>query len=165
MDIFIYTPMSHWLFENESYSPDYDDIDYAGFVYRITNLVDGRMYIGRKRFDKKRRLKPLKGKKRRRLQVTESDWRTYTGSCEELNADIERIGKENFRFEILSFHNNCTELNYAELVCQVLLNVLDAKNEAGERIYYNKNIVRRYYPSELYGSERIELFEHYASMA
>ena len=66
--------MSHWVYNGDVYNPEYEDIDHAGFIYLITNQLTGQQYIGRKRFHKKRTLKPLKGKKRRRIKITESDW-------------------------------------------------------------------------------------------
>ena len=156
---------SHWVYNDEPYDPAYEDIDAAGFVYMIHNTKNGMKYVGRKRFHKKRRLKPLKGKKRGRIQITESDWREYTGSSIELNDDIKKYGKEYFVFEIISFHVNFTELNYHELKLQFDLNVLESRNENGERIFYNRNFVRRYYPSDLHWEDRLALHEQYRSIS
>ena len=65
--------------------------DHFGFVYLITNIQNGRKYIGRKYFWSFR--KPP-GKKRKVKK--ESDWRKYYGSCPELKEDVEKFGKENF---------------------------------------------------------------------
>ena len=67
-----------------------------GFVYRITNLSNGRQYIGRKYFVQKR--KPKGGKRR---VTSESDWKKYYGSSPELKADVKKYGKLNFKREIL----------------------------------------------------------------
>ena len=72
--------------------------DYFGFVYLITNIQNGRKYIGRKYFWSFR--KPP-GKKRRVKK--ESDWRKYYGSCPELKEDVEKFGKESGKFEILFY--------------------------------------------------------------
>ena len=45
-----------------------------GFVYKITNILNGREYIGRKYFVQKR--KPKGGKRR---VTSESDWKKYYG--------------------------------------------------------------------------------------
>lgn len=153
--------MSHWVFNGEIYEPEYDEIDWAGFVYQITNNLTDQKYIGRKRFHKKRTLKPLKGKKRKRIVITESDWREYRSSCKELIEDIEKHGKENFTFEILSFHENFQELNYAETKLQILFAVLESRMPNGEWEYYNNNIENKFYKSELYTEERTELTEKY----
>lgn len=102
------------------------------------------MYIGRKYFWSYTSKPPLKGKKRRRKERNESNWRTYTGSCPELHEDMNKYGMENFRFEILSFHTTKGKTNYAEAQEQFARNVLYAR-ENGEYVYYNTNILARFY--------------------
>ncbi len=41
-------------------------------------------------------------------------WREYTGSSKVLNRDIENLGKNNFRFEILIMGETKGQLNYLE---------------------------------------------------
>jgi hypothetical protein len=96
----------------------------------ITNLKNNRKYIGKKQlqFKKKRKLKSRKNSK---ITFSESDWKTYTGSCRELNEDIEKFGKENFRFEILMFCKSKWELAYEEIKLQIQNEVI--KNSE----YYN----------------------------
>jgi len=146
-----------WLYNNTLLS-EIPENAYA-FVYEITNNLTGQKYIGKKFFYSKKTLKPLKGKTRKRHVVKESDWKTYTSSSKPVNADIEEIGIDNFTFEILSLHPNKTEANYAELRFHVLLDVLDATDENGNRKYYNLNIDRIYYPSVDHRESRIALFE------
>ena len=62
-----------------------------GFVYLITNTVSDMKYIGKKQIEKRTKRPPLKGKKRKRIIIGESDWKTYTGSSDRLNADIEEL--------------------------------------------------------------------------
>lgn len=95
--------------------------DYVGFVYLITNLTNGRLYIGKKLFWKKRK-KKIKGSNKK-VRV-EHDWRDYYGSSNELNADIERLGKENFKREILECYKTRWEWSYGELKRQVDQEVL-----------------------------------------
>ena len=52
----------------------------VGFVYLITDLSNGKKYVGKKNFTSRRRLKPLKGKTRKRVKVSESNWMEYYGS-------------------------------------------------------------------------------------
>lgn len=108
--------------------------DYYGFVYRIVNTTTGRSYIGRKYFyfRKKRKLK-------------ESDWRAYYGSCDELLQDIEALGVHNFRREILSLHETRGLVNYHENVQLFSRDVLFSKDLQGNRLYYNSNIMSRYF--------------------
>ena len=156
--------MSHWTYQGEPYDPDYDDVDHAGFVYIITNTVTGQRYVGKKVLHARRTLKPLKGKSRRRKIVKESDWRNYESSCVELREDIKKLGKSAFKFEIISFHINRTELNYHELKLQFLLDVLEARDANGERLFYNRNILTKYYPTALHWEERLRLDEAYRNL-
>lgn len=88
------------------------DAKYIAFVYLITNLVDGRYYIGYKQttFAK---TKQIKGKKKR-IQV-ESDWRTYWSSSEELKADVVKLGEDKFKREITYFCTSKSMGSYLEL--------------------------------------------------
>jgi hypothetical protein len=61
---------------------------YQGFVYEIHELSTGKKYIGKKNFWKTIKRKPLKGKKRRRRAVIETDWKVYNSSNEELKYKI-----------------------------------------------------------------------------
>ena len=87
-----------WLYEGKPFTTD-DINDFFGYVYRITNLQNGREYIGRKYFWK---FRTPKGKKRK--VKSESDWKKYYGSCPELKEEIEQFGRQNFSRTILSLH-------------------------------------------------------------
>jgi len=105
--------------------------DTFGFIYEITNLINNRKYIGKKQMVRKIRRKPLKGKKRKRIDYIESDWKTYTGSSDVLNEDIKNLGMNNFKFNILKFCNSKFELSYFEAKIQFEKDVLLNEN------YYN----------------------------
>jgi hypothetical protein len=98
--------------------------DMFGFVYEIHNLPENKKYIGKKQCVSRIKRKPLKGKKRNRIDYKESDWKTYTSSSEQLNADIQRLGKENFIFKIIKICNSKWELAYFEIKEQIEKNVL-----------------------------------------
>ena len=95
-----------------------------GFVYLITNLTNDKKYIGCKMLQKVIKRKPLKGKKNKRHETIESDWKTYTSSSNELNKDIELLGKDNFKFEIIDFAYSKSELKFKELMYQLMNNAL-----------------------------------------
>ena len=101
-----------------------------GFIYEITNnaLETPKKYIGKKQCVSRIKRKPLKGKTRNRIDQKESDWKTYTGSSVDLNADITKHGKENFTFTIIEWCNSKWELSYAEAKLQFALNVLFDEN-------------------------------------
>tara|TARA_S200000501_G_C20481749_1_gene594169 strand:- start:207 stop:641 length:435 start_codon:yes stop_codon:yes gene_type:complete len=105
--------------------------DSFGFIYEITNTISGKKYIGKKQMVRKIRRKPLKGKKRKRIDFIESDWKTYTGSSDALNNDISLLGLDKFIFKILKFCNSKFELSYFEAKMQFEMDVLLSEN------YYN----------------------------
>ena len=126
-----------WLYKGKPFTTD-DIGDLFGFVYRITNLSTGKQYIGRKYFWQKR--KPKGGKRR---VTSESDWKRYFGSSEELKRDIEDLGRENFRREIISVHSTLGQTNYEE-TRQLFLNNVLTEHVNGLPKYYNSNILGRY---------------------
>ena len=89
-------------------------LDCEGFVYLITNLTNNKKYIGKKLARFKVTKPPLKGKKNKRRSTKESDWRTYWGSSEHLDADVKEIGEKQFTGEILHYCNSKGTLSYLE---------------------------------------------------
>jgi hypothetical protein len=85
-----------------------------GFVYIITNKTNNKKYIGKKLLENKKKRKPLKGRVNARRYTVESDWKTYTGSSPILNEEIEKVGKDNFSFEIICFQPSKLLLAYWE---------------------------------------------------
>ena len=65
-------------------------------LYKITNLVNGKMYIGK--------------------HVTSNLDDGYMGSGKILKQAIKKYGAENFRKEWLGFYEDLEELNYMERV-------------------------------------------------
>lgn len=110
----------HWLIEESVYLHE----NMFGFIYEITNKVNGKKYIGKKQCIRKIKRKPLKGKTRNRIDHKESDWKTYTSSSNELNEDIKKYGKENFEFRILKVCGSKWELGYEEIKEQIARDVL-----------------------------------------
>jgi hypothetical protein len=102
-----------------------------GFIYEITNIVTNKKYIGKKQCKSKLKRKPLKGKKNKRIEVRESDWKSYTSSSSDLNLDIEKFGKDKFVFKILRICGSKWELAYFEIKEQIERNVLMSDD------YYN----------------------------
>tara|TARA_B100000678_G_scaffold118786_1_gene99649 strand:+ start:66 stop:524 length:459 start_codon:yes stop_codon:yes gene_type:complete len=129
-----------WTYEGTNFTSD-DINDFFGYVYRITNLTTGKQYIGRKYFTQRR--KPRSGKGKRRV-TTESDWKKYYGSSDELKADVKSLGKSNFKREIISLHETLGKVNYEETKQLFLNNVLMESLDNGEPAYYNSNILGRY---------------------
>lgn len=112
-----------WLYEGKEFL-DENIEDYIGFVYKIKNLINGKMYIGKKRFYTKISKPPLKGKKRRRISKKISDWKEYYGSNDTLKKDVESLGSENFKREILRLCISLSEMSYYEAKYQFDLDVI-----------------------------------------
>ena len=136
-----------WIYKGGVFNSD-DIGDNYGFVYRITNTTSSKSYIGRKYFVQKR--KPRGGKRR---VTTESDWKRYFGSSEELKQDIRELGEENFRREILSIHSTPGRVNYEETRQLFLNDVLTKTLTDGTPAFYNSNILGRYYRKDYFGNE------------
>lgn len=126
-----------WLFEDkEAEIPE----KCFGFVYMITNLTNGRKYIGRK-YVTKAATKTVKGKKKK-IRV-ESDWKTYWSSSPKLKADIELLGEHNFKREILLFCFSRGETNYEET------RLIFEHNALLDDEYYNEVVQCRIHKSHL----------------
>ena len=95
-----------------------------GFVYKITCIDTGQFYIGCKKFNRKITRKPLKGRKNKRREFVESDWRNYWGSSNELQALVQKHGKDAFIREIIDLCDGQWELKYQELKHQLAYDVL-----------------------------------------
>jgi len=130
----------HWLEvgKDREFVPN---LNKFGFVYIITNLRNGKAYIGCKQYMHYNRLKEK-----------ESDWKTYTGSSKWLSKDIEEIGKKHFKFEIIAEYKNKRSLRYYELYYQMKYNVLSSTMEGSdESAYYNSRVGGKFYrPVESY---------------
>ena len=133
-----------WRYDGQVFESD-DIGEYFGFVYRITNKYNGRSYIGRKYFWSFR--KPP-GKKRKVKQ--ESDWKKYYGSCPELKEDLKKYGKETFNREIISLHTTKGNCNFEETKQLFLNNVLSEALDDGTPLYYNSNILSRYFKKDYF---------------
>lgn len=136
-----------WLYNNrpvETLPPDC-----VGFVYIITNIANNRRYIGKKlaKFSrttvKTVKLKNGNKKKRKVRSKVDSDWRDYFGSSPELLKDIEQLGKEYFKREILYYCHSKAECSYIEAREQFARRVLESQD------WYNGHIQVRVHGSHI----------------
>jgi len=124
-----------------------------GFVYCITNNITGRKYIGKKlsKFSKTTyktvKLKNGTKKKKRIKSKIDSDWREYYGSNDQLNKDVEQIGRENFHREIIYYCTSKAECSYIEAREQFSRRVLESDD------YYNGQIAVRVHGSHIKGKQ------------
>lgn len=145
-----------------------------GFVYEIVTEGSNPNYIGRKSFfsvqnkqvskavyDKAKaegkEVSKTKDKKKSRRgkpywrykvkQITETNWKTYTGSSVDLNKEIKNGLK--IKRRILQFCYNKKQLTYYEMKHQVCSGVIEENNDG----YYNLNVLGKYFPADLKNNE------------
>ena len=127
-----------WIYKNEPVEQLPEDC--VGFVYIITNTISGRMYVGKKlaRFKTTRyKMHTQKNGKKIRKKIrgaVASDWQDYYGSSDQLNRDVESLGRDRFRREILYYCRSKAECNYIEAREQFARKVLESDQ------YYNGHI-------------------------
>ena len=152
----------NWLhYEDDGSEVELDDIfdisDCFGFVYKITNIETGKIYIGKKSFLHNRKKKLTKkelaeqpitrGRKiTTKVEQVDSGWRDYYGSSKELIADIKLLGKDKFHRIILDFCETKKQLTYSEIYNQMIYRVLFIDS-------YNDNIQGRFFRKDFVSSE------------
>ena len=123
--------------------------DTVGFVYLITNITTGKMYVGKKlaKFSKTTyKVVKLKNgtKKRKKIRSKiNSDWQQYYGSSPNLTEDINQLGTDNFKREILYYCKSKSECSYIEAREQFSRRVLESDD------YYNGHIQVRVHGSHI----------------
>lgn len=85
-----------------------------GFIYKITNLLNSKKYIG--------------------FKVYSKGWEHYMGSCKPLKEDIEKHGIDNFKREILEECDSLKDLQHREIFHLTSNNVLERDD------FYNQSI-------------------------
>ena len=129
--------------------------DYIGFVYKITNLTDGKFYIGKKYFwyNKKKKLTkkqladlpPGPGRKpTHEIVRVESDWKTYWGSSKELLESVRVLGEDHFECIILMPCKTKKQLTYYEMHYQCKFECLIPGTNS-----YNDNILGKFFTKDL----------------
>ena len=128
----------------------------VGFVYKITNTVTGKFYIGKKILENKLK-KPLTKKEqsewvkpgripKKKLVIKESDWINYNGSSKPLLEDIKTLGKESFTREIIRVCYSKKELSYYEVFYQFEFKVLHVDS-------YCENIAGKFFRKDTLGAQ------------
>lgn len=130
-----------WLYKDRPF--DSNEIEsFYGFVYLITNTLTNKKYVGKKFFFSTKRKQV--NKKRKRILV-ESDWKEYYGSNSELVSDVEKLGAENFKREILHLCETKGLCNYYEAKEQFQVDCLRRED------YYNSWIQVKVHKKHLKG--------------
>lgn len=102
--------MSEWLYKNQPFTSDLAQ-GYYGFIYQITNKLDGKKYIGRK-YLTQAATKQVNGKKKKIRK--ESNWENYWSSSDILKEQVKQLGEDNFTREVLYLCKTRSECNYME---------------------------------------------------
>jgi hypothetical protein len=140
-----------WIYKNQPVEQLPEDC--VGFVYIITNLISSRMYVGKKlaRFKTTRyKMHTQKNGKKIRKKIrgaVASDWQEYYGSSDQLNRDVESLGRDRFQREILYYCRSKAECNYIEAREQFTRKVLESDQ------YYNGHIRVRVHGSLIIGKD------------
>jgi hypothetical protein len=125
---------------------------YYGFVYLITNLVSGRIYVGKKAFSYKKKTRLSKrakkstgSTKRIKIESIDSQWLSYFGSSEELKLDVKTIGEKQFKREILHLCKSKAQMSYLEAKEQFKREVLEDPNSynkwIGVKVFKTKYLI------------------------
>ena len=134
--------MIQWLWEGNHIKDEEVPENAVGFIYMIQHIPTGKYYIGKKNLFSKRTLPPLKGMKRKRKVIKESDWKSYMSSNQwikaEASADI-----TSFKKKILQFCYSAKSLTYYELYWQMKYNVLADENSL------NDNLLGKFFRKDL----------------
>jgi hypothetical protein len=116
----------------------------VGFVYKIIHLPTGKYYIGKKSLTQTRRLKPLKGKVRKRVVKKASDWEKYYSSNEWIKQQIKEGKEEEFVRVIIQFCFSKKSLTYWEVWWQFKEDVLN------NPLSINENIIGKFFRKDIY---------------
>jgi hypothetical protein len=124
-----------WKYQNaEIKTIDEFPNDSFGFVYKIYNTINDKIYIGKKFLYHSLKRK-INGKSKKIKK--ESDWKTYCGSNKDLKNDVKNghiIEKE-----ILHICKTCKQLTYYEMKYLFMNSVLENQK------YYNDNIGGKFF--------------------
>ena len=124
-----------WIYSNQPFDGPIEGLE--GFIYLITNLETGRSYVGKKHFWTRQ-----KDRKTGRRKTKESDWRNYYSSSDDVKLDVEKLGTEKFKREILHLCKYKKEMTFWEQKEQWDRNVLLTDD------YYNTNIGGKFFVRE-----------------
>ena len=119
--------------------------DTYGFIYEVVHQPSGMKYLGKKVLYFNRTLPPLKGQKRKRKVVKESDWKDYYGSHPKIKELLKECKDSNewqvWEKRILQICKTKKQLTYYETKFLMMHDVLESHNHQ----YINDNILGKFY--------------------
>lgn len=131
-----------WLYNSKELTDEDIPEEAIGFIYKITNNVSGRKYIGKKLLTMAG-TKQVKGKKKKIRK--QSNWKDYWSSCDELKEDVLEIGKDKFTREIICFTHTISIHTYLENKYLYINEVLESDD------WYNSNISSKIFKNRILG--------------
>jgi Putative endonuclease segE, GIY-YIG domain len=127
--------LGHWLFTcwkdyREELREDggLDTSKWFGFIYRVTFLLTGEMYIGKKSFHVSSKWGNAKA---------QSNWRVYRSSSENIHELLQHYPEECFLFEILHLCPTRGYMGHAESNIIHKIDAITAKDTLGLPKYFN----------------------------
>jgi len=127
--------VGHWLFtcaqdHKEELKEDggLDTSKWFGFIYRVTFLLTGEMYIGKKSFHVSSKWGNAKA---------QSNWRVYRSSSENIHELLEQYPEECFLFEIVHLCPSRGYMGHAESNIIHKIDAITAKDSLGLPRYFN----------------------------
>ena len=133
-----------WLYNNKNIESLADLPEGVfGFIYEVHHIKTGKKYIGKKQLMSNRTLPPLKGQKKKRKVIKESDWKTYYGSQKEIKELVKENSGQGFKREILQLCYTKKQLTYYELKWQFERGVLESDH------YLNDNLLGKFFKKDL----------------
>ena len=133
-----------WKFKGNIVTEENTPEGAVGFVYKIVHIPTGKFYIGKKSLTQTRRLKPLKGKVRKRVVKKASDWEKYYSSNDWIKAQIKEGKASEFEREIIQFCFSKKSLTYWEVWWQFKLDVLSDPQSI------NENLMGKFFRKDIY---------------
>lgn len=133
-----------WVYEGRNIESieDFPQHTY-GFIYQVTHLPSQKKYIGKKVLYHNKTLPPLKGTKRKRKIVKESDWKTYYGSQKEIKDLVKQSLPSEFERLILYIAFSKKLLTYYELKYLFSRGAIEPHSN-----YLNDNISGRFFTKD-----------------
>ena len=133
-----------WKFKGNIVTEENTPEGAIGFVYKIVHIPTGKFYIGKKSLTQTRRLKPLKGKVRKRVVRKASDWEKYYSSNEWIKEQVKAGNAGDFEREIIQFCFSKKSLTYWEVWWQFKLDVLSDPQSI------NENLMGKFFRKDIY---------------
>ena len=133
-----------WKFKGNIVTEENTPEGAIGFVYKIIHTPTGKCDIGKKSLTATRRLKPLKGKVRKRVVKKASDWEKYYSSNEWIKSEVKEGREGDFEREIIQFCFSKKSLTYWEVWWQFKLDVLADPQSI------NENLMGKFFRKDIY---------------